>query len=135
MRKKLFVSAESFFKDYVGCEIKYGSKAPKTNTLVSHIEITNAKEKLDIYFKATSSLTGKIAEVYMLEKLENQDLIEDFFCELSNIIAGMAKVEMEGNAESVEYHLSTPKLVEKIPRLSSSKVYKLFNKCFMVGIR
>lgn len=134
MQNKLFEAVETFFKDYVECDIKEGKNSP-SNSLTAHIQILHNKNNLDIYFKATSSLLKSIAKKYMHESLDDEASIKDFFAELSNIITGMTKVNMEEDDKNIEFKLSTPSIVNKTPRLSSKKVYKIFNKCFMVGIK
>ena len=140
MLKDLKISADKFFEDVLNVDLEECKEITSSRLIVAEVSVKKDKKEVKAFVGMSEATIKKISFLYMGEENLSEDNLIDFFKELSNIIVGGAKSLIEKNSESIEYTLSTPKIIGKNKSIKDIEfdekfVYKIFNRCFFVAIK
>ena len=139
MFEQIIEATQNFFNDILQMEIKECKRMPSHGFFCSKIYIFKGDIKNEVSIFMRKETLNNISEIFLFEQNPNEETLIDLTKEISNLIAGSAKVLLEEKSGH-EYLLSTPEFLgtAQLPKDTKMENYKKFktkNRCFVVGLR
>lgn len=131
-------AAENFSTHQLQSSFEKIAQHPKMRTFIAYIDVSMSNGgKKRVYLACEENLLKEIAELFLQEKIDDEETLRDFALETANMVIGSAKVIAE--KEDIDpFTISTP-IFEKIDYfdvdVDSQSVVKINDNIAIIALK